>query len=219
MPQKLKRTPDGFVLNEPARSILGGPRRKSVLVNRKEFPIIARRELVNQLLLQHDLEKPTAALTGVDLDLLRLMLIALEGAITNQIPAIRYHAILQLGLHPNAGNLNLLEELGRHGEDVYVRSYALLALGRTGLKLAGPTLRDGLAAAQPLMQAAAARALTALGRATEPGVLHHLAQGERRAAVARRLRDIAKDLPRPGTGRRRAPRRISESKRIEPPAK
>lgn len=62
-------------------------------------------------------------------------------------------------------NLNLLEELARYGEDLYVRSYALTALGNTRLKIVGAILRDGLVSANPLERTAASKALIVLARA------------------------------------------------------
>lgn len=82
MTHKPKRTPDGFLLNEPTVSTPGGIRRKSVLISRKTFPAIARREQLNRLLLFHDLEKPTKNFDHLsEKDLGHLRQIALEGAI------------------------------------------------------------------------------------------------------------------------------------------
>jgi HEAT repeat protein len=193
--KKPQRTSDGFLLNEPTPAIPGGMRRKSVTLGRADLAAIERREQLNRLLLAHDLEKPTSYLPALgeeDLTLLRQM--AKEGTIANQVPAIRYQAIQQLGRYPTTENLNLLEELARQGEDVYVRSHALLALGNSGVKMAGAVLREGLAAAHSLEKTAAFRGLTALGQSTGVGVIHALQNGERRSAVVDLLKQIASQL-------------------------
>src|SRR5207248_2146417 len=102
------------------------------------FPAVALRERLDRLLLFHDLEPPTANLERLsEEDLAQLRQIAVEGVMANQPPALRYQAILLLGRYPSVQNLNLLEQLARYGEDEYVRSHALTALGATEVSMAG----------------------------------------------------------------------------------
>src|SRR5438874_2250927 len=138
--KRIRRDP--FRLNEPRPRIAGGPSRPSLLLKDGAFALIRARARLERLLLQHDPEGRQISLTSRDMGLLRQM--ATEGSVTNHVPAIRRGAILMLGTSPKPENLELLTELAISGEDFYVRSHALLALGRTGLTLAAPLLRDAL---------------------------------------------------------------------------
>ena len=215
MPRKIKRTPDGFLLNEPAARIPGGSKRTSVLVDRKSLPLIARRVQLNSLLLWHDLELPAKQLNQISSDDIRLLRqIVVEGATTNQIPAIRYSAILLLARWPDVESLNLLHDLARYGEDVYVRSYALLALGSTKLTMVGETLRDGLASSDQVERNAAAKALATLGRAAGPAAIAALASREPRSRVVEKLNEIRKALGQATPARRTKTKpRTTSSKR------
>jgi hypothetical protein len=74
-----------------------------------------------------------------------------------------------------------------HGEDFYVRGHALVALGNTGLSLAGPFLRDRLAASEPTERQSAGTGLRLLARKAGPALWAFLAEGadrETRAALA-----------------------------------
>ena len=89
MPNKSKSKSD-FILNEPHPKIKNGSIRKSVRVAAKDFPIRNERERLNRLLVMHDLHTiPKEKLTEKDIKLLNL--IALEGTISNNIPALRYN--------------------------------------------------------------------------------------------------------------------------------
>jgi hypothetical protein len=201
MPTKKRPSPDGFVLNEPRPRIPGGARRKSIIVSRSTLPGIRQRERVNALLLAHDLEPPIPEPRRIFPPLLRQ--VAIEGAISNQIPARRYNAILRLARDLTAENLDLLEELARYGDDAYVRGHALVALGTTGLRLVGPVLRDGLAAADTLERDAAVRGLRALAARQSVGLLRQLAQDEARTEVGQRLREVIAAIERGDGGRRK----------------
>lgn len=185
---------DDFRLNEPTPVIPGGAKRTSVRVDRGRMPEVARRERLNRLLLTHDpdvAERNRAKITDHDLELLRR--IAQEGALAGMPPALRRNAITYLADRPTPENLNLLVDLARHGEDLYVRGAALAALGRTGLRAVAPILVDGLAAREPVEAAAAEHGIVALGRAIGMSGLRAALAGERRKAVLERLdRALAK---------------------------
>ena len=194
---------DPFRLNEPGPRIAGGARRPSVLVADRAFARIRERARLERLLLQHDPDGSHQELSVRDMSLLRQ--IATEGAVTNQVPAIRRGAILLLGASPTRENLELLTELAVSGEDLYVRSHALLALGRTGLKLAAPLLRDALRSDERLERQAAETALRLLAARAGPAIVAATRQGERDAEVREALRRIIAAL---GASRRvRRPRR------------
>ena len=133
--------------------------------------------------------------------LLRQM--ASEGAVTNHVPAIRRGAILLLAGSPTSENLALLTELAVSGEDVYARSHALVALGRTGLTLAAPLLRDALRSEDDQERRAAEVGLRLLGGRAGPAIVAALRQNERDAAVRDALGRVIAAL----TGERRTPRR------------
>lgn len=174
----IKRDP--FRLNEPAARIAGGDRRTSVAQRGEQLADIRARERLQRVLLQHDPDGVSPKLGARDMRLLRQ--IATEGALTNHAPMIRRSAIALLGTSPTVENLELLAELALAGEDFYVRSHALLALGATGLKVVAPLLRDALSAEDSTERQAAEAGLKLL---------------ERRAGVAtlRVLRENESDLP------------------------
>jgi hypothetical protein len=148
-----------------------------VRVSGPEFSINRQRERLNRLLIAHDLEKPVATIRPADLAMIRQ--IALEGAITNQEPVLRRHAIFMLAQHPTAENMNALVDLATHGEDYYVRGHALQALGATGFHLAGPILREGLKYSSFFERRAAESGLLRLGQKIGPAALSAVFDGER----------------------------------------
>jgi DNA invertase Pin-like site-specific DNA recombinase len=159
-----------------------------VRVDRGQIPEAAQRERLNQLLLAHDpevAERNRARITDRDFELLRR--IAQEGALAGTPPVLRRNAITYLADRPTPENLNLLVDLARHGEDLYVRGAALAALGRTGLGAVAPILVDGLAAREPVEAAAAEHGIVALGRVIGVSGLRAAFAGERRKAVLERL--------------------------------
>ena len=110
------------------------------------FAGIRDRERLYGILLQHDPDGTLPQFTARDMSILRQ--IATEGPLTNHVPEIRRRAIILLANSPTPENLELLGDLAIAGEDFYVRSYALLALGQTGLKLTAPLLCDALSATE-----------------------------------------------------------------------
>src|SRR5262245_3173541 len=206
--RRLKRDP--FRLNEPRVRVAGGIRRSSVVERDPAFAVIRDRERLYGILLQHDPDGTPPRLTARDMGILRQ--IAAEGPLTNHVPAIRRSAIILLSNSPIPENLELLADLAIAGEDFYVRSYALLALGQTGLKLTAPLLRDALSATESTERQAAEVALCALARRVGTGILHALQQGERdaatRAALDRILTTLGEQRP-----KRRLPSRITPSDR------
>jgi len=80
-------------------------------------------------------------------------------------PALRAGAIHYLAKHATAENLNLLAHLAQDGEDFYVRSHALVALGRTGLGVVAPLLAGRLTAVERTERLAAEHGLAALAQA------------------------------------------------------
>jgi hypothetical protein len=198
---------DDFRLNEPTPRIQGGARRRSVRVERGPIPEVARRERLNRLLLAHDpeaAERNRARITDDDVELLRR--IAQEGALAGTPPALRRNAIAYLADRPTPENLNLLVDLARHGEDLYVRGAALAALGRTGLRAVAPIIVDGLAAREPVEAAAAEHGIVALGRALGASSLRAAVAGERRKAVLERLDRALARIAEAEKPRRRGPR-------------
>jgi HEAT repeat protein len=175
-----KRKPvkrDGFRLNEPVARISGGERRTSILAKGAQFAQIRRRQQLNQILLVHDPDSSRKPIGLRDMAIVRQ--IAMEGPAANQVPVLRRNAILALAESTSHENLDLLAELALAGEDFYVRSNALLALGRTGLKVVVPLLRDGLKAEESHERQAAEVGLAALGRKTGHGVLRAVFENER----------------------------------------
>jgi hypothetical protein len=181
-----------YKVNEPSPKIRGGPTRQSVRVPGPRPPAVARRERLNELLRSHDPETAQrwlARITPADHELLRQ--IAREGVATGISPSLRQNAITALGHHATPENLNLLTALAAQGEDVYVRSHALVALGRCGLALALPVLRDGLAAADPIEAASAERGLEALAGTLGAEILVTGFADERRKAVLARRETVS----------------------------
>jgi hypothetical protein len=155
------RSEGGFILNEPQPKIKNGSTRKSVKVSAKQFPARAQREKINRLLIMHDLHTDvTERFTGKDIDLLKQ--IALEGSISNNIPAFRYNAIQKLAAFPTAAILNTLHHLANFGEDHFVRSKALLALGVSGIELSIPVIARSIDSDNILISNAAQKALIRL---------------------------------------------------------
>lgn len=165
-----------------------------------------RRERLNELLLAHDPDDAEQALAEIsDEDQSVLRQIAREGAITGVAPRLRQNAIATIAHFPSQENLNLLAELAQYGEDFYVRSHALIALGQTGVALAAPILRDRLAAEEPLEVAAAERGLEALGQRTGADVIRATFANESRKAIAERGKRLVERLEAEPAARR--PRR------------
>jgi len=180
-----------FRLNEPKPKIPGGARRESVRVPRERVPEVAHRERLNRLLLAHDpevAEKNRAKITDRDLELLRR--IAQEGALAGTPPALRRNAIHYLADRPLPENVNVLVDLARHGEDLYIRGAALAALGRTGLRAVAPILANGLSAPEPVEAASAEHGMVALARAIGVAALRDALVSERRKAVLGRLERV-----------------------------
>jgi hypothetical protein len=170
------RDDDGFHLNEPA-PLVAEPRRQSIIVEDAQFAQIRRREQLNKILLVHDPDGSREPLEPNDMALVRQ--IAREATLTNQVPALRRNAILMLAESLSHENLELMAELALTGEDFYVRSHAMLALGRTGLKIAAPLLRDGLKAEEFHERQAAEAGLLAISRKTGPGTVRVLLEHEK----------------------------------------
>jgi HEAT repeat protein len=206
--KQIKRDP--YRLNEPIAPIVGGGRRSSVVVKSGAFASIRDRERLYGVLLQHDPEGPQPHLTARDMSVLRV--IATEGPLTNQVPAIRRSAILLLATSPTPENLEVLAELAVTGEDFYVRSHALLALGHTGLKVTAHLLRDALSASESTERQAAEGGLRILAGRAGSGILRILRETERddsrRAVLDRILGGLNEQRP-----KRRAPRQTAARKR------
>jgi HEAT repeat protein len=202
-PDKRRRDRE-FKLNEPGARVPGGARRKSTRVPRGQLGLVRRRERLNTLLLAHDPDDAERALAEIgDEDQSLLRQIAREGAITGVAPRLRQNAIATMAHFPSEENLNLLAELAQHGDDFYVRSHALVALGQTGLALAAPILRDRLAAEEPLEAAAAERGLEALADRAGPDVVRAALADESRPIIAERGKRVIERLEtRPVRGRR-----------------
>jgi hypothetical protein len=203
-----KPSANDFRLNEPEPRIAGGRKRKSVTADRARLPEIARRERLNQLLLAHDpatAKENRAKLTEEDFSLLRQ--IAREGAVTGTPPAVRRNAVTLLADLPTVENLDLLEDLARRGEDLYVRGAALVALGQTGLRVVAPILADGLTTRDSVEAAYAEEAVVALGRALGDSGLRAVFQGEGRKVVLERLDRAVQRLVRGEEPRARKPKR------------
>jgi hypothetical protein len=207
--KQVKRNP--FRLNEPAARVAGGSRRSSVVVKGRAFARIRDRERLYGVLLQHDPDGPEPHLTAPDMSVLRL--IATEGPLANQVPVIRRSAILLLATSPTPENLEVLAELAVTGEDFYVRSHALLALGGTGLKVTAHLLRDALSASESTERQAAETGLRMLAGRCGPGILRILRETEpddsRRAVLDRILGGLNEQGP-----ERRAPRQTAARKRV-----
>lgn len=208
--QRRRVTRDRFRLNEPTDRVAGGMRRRSVVVKDAAFSSIRERERLYGILLEHDPDGTPPQFTARDIRILRQ--IATEGALTNHVPAIRRSAIILLAGSPTSDNLELLGELAIAGEDFYVRSYALLALGQTGLKLTAPLLRDALSADESTERQAAEVALRTLAERTGPAILRALLQNKpdkaTRVSLDRILTSVGERRP-----KRRLRNRITPSER------
>ncbi len=173
-----------YKLNEPAARIPGGKTRPSVPVEGTRPSDVVNRERLNALLRSHDPETARQALAKItveDFAILRQM--AIEGAVTGTNQRLRQAAIGALGQHPTRENINLLSSLATAGEDAYVRAAALIGLGQSGLAVAAPILREGLAATDALEARSAERALEMLGRSLGPDVVATAFRAEKRAKV------------------------------------
>ncbi|MFW9873129.1 MAG: HEAT repeat domain-containing protein [Candidatus Thorarchaeota archaeon] len=116
------------LINEPKKPILGGSKRKSVIISRKKFPKIALRERLNSLLLTHCYLEDISSQLLPD-DELILHQIALETITCGSYPAIRKKAIWALGFYDTERTIELLKDLAEYGEDEYIRCHALQSLG------------------------------------------------------------------------------------------
>jgi hypothetical protein len=186
---------DPFRLNEPVARIAGGVQRTSIVARNRAFASIRARERLYGVLLRHDPNGILPRLTARDMGILRQ--IAAEGASANHAPVIRRSAILLLATSLTLDNLKLLAELALVGEDFYVRSHALLALGETGLELIAPLLRDALRAKEATERQAAAAGLRALAHRSGPAILRVLRENERDDATRVSLDRILHELSEP----------------------
>lgn len=193
------RRRDPFTLNEPSPRITGGARRPSAVLKDKAFSRIRDRARLERLLLQHDPDGSVPRVAARDWSLLRQM--AIEGAVTNHVPALRRGAILLLGESPTSENLALLTDLALSGEDIYVRGHALVALGRTGLTIAAPLLRDALRSQESAERRAAEAGLRLLGGRAGRSIVAALRENEgdtaARAALDRVLAALSGERPTP----------------------
>jgi hypothetical protein len=178
-------------------------RRESIRVSRKRFELIGRRERLNNLLRQHDLEQGPKPQILDETDQVILRQIAQEGAMTNNGPAGRAAAIYYLSKLPSLKNLNLLYELAQYGEDFYVRSQALLGLGMTGLTVAAPCLVEHLQAEERAERLAAENAFVVLGRKNGMGEIRVLLQGRKWQATLSRIERQVSRLVTGAPGKRR----------------
>jgi HEAT repeat protein len=186
------RIRDPFRLNEPVPGVAGGSRRTSIIVRDKQFADIRARERLQRVLLWHDPDGARPTLSARDTRLLRR--IAVENPQTNHAPMIRRSAMALLALSPTTEDLELLSELALAGEDFYVRSHALLALGTTGLKVVAPLLRDAMRATESTERQAAEAALKILARRTGPSTLRFLLETERDEQTRTSLERIRRSL-------------------------
>ena len=93
------------------------------------IPAMKIRERITRKLLSHDpnlTEGNVIAFKEEEYKIIRL--IAREGIISDNEPAVRYKAIAAMANFPSTQNLNVLADLASFGEDFYVRSHAMLAL-------------------------------------------------------------------------------------------
>ena len=154
-----------YKLNEPAREIPGGKTRPSTLVSRKGMPAVGARERVEAALRVHDLDGTKLSLLLREADGPMLRMIARETIASSLQPAIRAKAIAALAAFHRIENINALAQLALYGDDVYVRSHALLALGSTGLLAAVPIVAKGFQSTEQMEQTAAGKALLRLADA------------------------------------------------------
>ena len=202
-----------FKLNEPRKPVPGGPRRPSVRVDASGWPLIERRRELNRLLLAHDPEtfqENIAQLRESDGAILRVM--ARESVAAGSEPALRMAAISALSRFPVPENLAALADLCRHGEDPYVRGQAMYALADTGLELALPLLRDGLAARDPVEVRKAQLGVRKLGATLGESRVRYVLRNERSATVRARLAVALENLGEKSRskGARPQPKRTAE---------
>jgi hypothetical protein len=158
-----KQIKEVFNLNEPAVKLKNGDKRPSVTVSAKDFPMRAQRDRINSLLMMHDTHTPARDKMSAN-DVALLQQIAYEGTISNNIPALRYNAVLQLANFASVDTINTISHIANYGEDQYLRGSALLALGRTGLEVAIPTLATAMADENVLISNAATKGMLAVVR-------------------------------------------------------
>jgi HEAT repeat protein len=195
--KKKKAKDSEFTLNEPVKPIPGGRKRESIRVDPKEFPAIERRLRLNRLLLIHDpeeVEERIAQIEEKDLPVLRQ--IAQESILSGNEPTVRRNAIKVIGRFITPENLNLLTNLARFGEDPYVRGSALTSLAQSGIALALPVLKEGLAAHDPIEYRRAQLGLLHLGEKLGIKRINELQVRERRKKVLMRLKAIVHELKR-----------------------
>lgn len=200
-----------FKLNEPSKKISGGPTRESVRVDLKPKPEIARRMRLNQLLLIHDpeiVEKSLAQIEADDLPVLQRM--ATEGPLSGNEPILRRNAIAVLSRFPTPETLNILTDLARYGEDVYVRGSALTALADTGVALAIPVITEGFTMKEPVEINRAKEALRRIGASLGAGRIREALIKERREPVRSHAKVVLDELG--GKGRPKRRRRRSTAK-------
>ncbi len=196
-------------INEPEIKIKGGSIRASKQVDRSEIPALQARERVLSVLRAHDPDSRRLAMSKLlESDQAMMRVIAQEGAASNVEPAVRYAAIAALASTAAAESLNLLVDLAHFGEDFYVRSHAVLALGASGMHVALPAIAGHLTAAERIERSAARKAVELIVRKTSvESVKAHasLLDRESEAEVIRILGGLG--LPRRRGEVRRTPQR------------
>ncbi len=200
-----------FKLNEPSKKIPGDLMRKSVRVDLKRKPEIARRMRLNQLLLIHDpenVEKNLAQIEADDLPVLQR--IATEGPLSGNEPILRRNAIAVLSQFPTPETLNILTDLARYGEDVYVRGAALTALADTGVALALPVITEGFTTKEPVEINRAKEALRRIGASLGGGRIREALVKERRETVRSHAKVVLNELEGKGRPKRRRRRPTAE---------
>jgi HEAT repeat protein len=171
--------------------LMNESRRESKTVDRRGFAAIDARERVAAKLRVHDVyegEKLVTELSDDEYHIVRT--IAEQPAFANGDPGLRYAAIQALARRLSAENLNLLEDLARFGEDFYVRSHALLALGHAGLYAHIATVAPALDAEERLERSAAARALLEIAARTSLAAVRAHANAVRGAPLVERIDSI-----------------------------
>jgi HEAT repeat protein len=182
---------DEYKLNEPKAKIPGGSTRASVRVDRENLGAVRDRERIEKVLTVHDLDGTRAPLSLKEKDGPILRTIARETIASSVQPALRAKAIAGLAQFPNPENLNTLFELAAFGDDVYVRSHALIALGSTGLLASAGQLAKALRATENIERTAAAKGLWILAGKVGLSTVQALLPEERDRKLLRVLSDAA----------------------------
>jgi HEAT repeat protein len=206
-----------FKLNEPKPEIPGGEKRASVRINREKLGAVAQRERIEKALAVHDHDGTPASLplTEEDGPILRIM--ARETIASSLQPALRARAIAALTQYPGTENLNLLSELAASGDDVYVRSHALLALGSTGLLLAATPLAKALRSTEKIERTAAGKGLLLLALQAGHDAVEALLTNDRDRKVWRTISaPRVKAKVAKGTTRSKATKMTTGSRRRKP---